>query len=284
MATKKHCFIVAPIGEAGSDVRRRSDQVRKYIIKPIAQDVCGYELQRADEIAEPGIITSQIIEHVLEDELVIADLTGWNPNVFYELAIRHLVRKPFIQLINSVEEIPFDIAQNRTISFDHKDLDSVELCKEELEKQIHAIEKDPTKVDNPIAFTIDLQRARESKDPVEQSNAEIMQQLLAIGAHVRSLAVEVEMLRSAGITAFFPQAPGYLNVHGGNGGFMSVPNFTLDPLSPEQVNLLTRRRNIMAHGLSAVSTKSAAQASTKPKTPVQAAQTEPTKKKEEDTK
>lgn len=81
----KICFVIAPIGEEGSDIRRRSDQVFKHIIAPAAKD-CGYETIRADKISEPGIITSQVILHLVEDALVIADLTGRNPNVFYELA------------------------------------------------------------------------------------------------------------------------------------------------------------------------------------------------------
>ena len=41
------------------------------------------------------MITSQVLQHVTEDALVVADLTGRNPNVFYELALRHAIRKPF---------------------------------------------------------------------------------------------------------------------------------------------------------------------------------------------
>jgi phage gp29-like protein len=78
---EKLCFVIAPIGEEGSDVRRRSDQVLKHVIAPAAKE-CGYETIRADKISEPGMITSQVIQHLLEDALVIADLTGRNPNVF----------------------------------------------------------------------------------------------------------------------------------------------------------------------------------------------------------
>ena len=59
----------------------------------------GYEVTRADKIAESGIINSQIIQRIVEDELLIADLTDMNANVFYELAIRHSIRKPFVQIM-----------------------------------------------------------------------------------------------------------------------------------------------------------------------------------------
>lgn len=99
MSEKKICFVIAPIGEEGSETRKRSDQILKYIIAPAATE-CGYEPKRADSFATPGIITKQIIEQLIDAPLVIADLTDYNPNVFYELAVRHAVRKPVVQLID----------------------------------------------------------------------------------------------------------------------------------------------------------------------------------------
>jgi hypothetical protein len=172
----KKCFVISPIGEEGTEIRRRSDQVLKHIIKPVAKE-CGYDTVRADEISEPGIITSQIIEKLLQDDLVIADLTGMNPNVYYELAVRHAVRKPVVQIVHYDQEIPFDVSQTRTIRFDYQNLDSVASCKEQLSKQIKTVEKDPSKVDSPISVTVDLQALSRSDNPVEKSNAEILSML-----------------------------------------------------------------------------------------------------------
>jgi hypothetical protein len=140
----KTCFVIAPIGEARSETRKRSDVVLKHIIAP-AVEQCGYDALRADQIAEPGIITSQVIQHVIDAPLVVADLTERNPNVFYELAIRHAIRKPLIQIIRSDEQIPFDVAGTRTIGVDHRDLDSVEFAKVEIVKQINALERSHTR-------------------------------------------------------------------------------------------------------------------------------------------
>ena len=62
---------------------------------------------------QPGIISNQVITRLLEDNLVIADLTDRNPNVYYELAVRHAFGKPVIQIIDSNETIPFDVSMMR---------------------------------------------------------------------------------------------------------------------------------------------------------------------------
>ena len=112
--------------------------------------------------------------------LVVADLTGHNANVLYELAIRHIIRKPVVQIIQSGEKLPFDIAAQRTIQIDHKDLDSVAAAKQEISNQITAVEKDPTQVDSPISVAIDLGVLRSSQKPFESTLVEIVSLLQEI--------------------------------------------------------------------------------------------------------
>jgi len=173
----KSCFVVSPIGEQGSDTRRCADQVLKHIITPAVKE-CGFaDPVRADTLAEPGMITSQIIQRILDDDLVVADLTERNPNVFYELAIRHAIRKPLIQLIRKGETIPFDVAGMRTIQFDIQDLDSVEESKAEMVQQIASLEKPDATIESPISISIDLQNLRGSDNPEDRSLAEILSSL-----------------------------------------------------------------------------------------------------------
>ena len=136
---KKICFVISPIGEDDSDTRKRSDQVLKHIITGAVEPL-GYEVIRADKISEPGIITHQILQHIVDAPLVIADLTERNPNVFYELALRHAIRKPLVQLIKKGELIPFDVAATRIIQFDLHNLDSVDAAKSEIIAQVKSLE------------------------------------------------------------------------------------------------------------------------------------------------
>lgn len=171
---KKVCFVISPIGEDGSETRERSDQVLRHIItEPAAQN--GYTVIRADKISEPGIITTQIIEHIVDAELVIADLTEKNPNVFYELAIRHAIRKPLVQMIRKGDIIPFDVAATRIIQFDLHNLDSVASAKEEISNQIKSLEAGNSDFHNPISVSLDLKVLKESGNVEERSLADIVE-------------------------------------------------------------------------------------------------------------
>jgi hypothetical protein len=187
MSTKKICFVIAPIGDPDSETRKRSDQILKHIITPAVNE-CYYEPIRADKISEPGLITSQVIQHIMDDPLVIADLTERNPNVFYELAIRHAIRKPLVQIIKKGETIPFDVAGTRTIPVDHRDLDSVEEAKREIVRQIKSVEKNPSLVDSPISVSLDLQILRQSDNPEQRSLADILSAI----SELRSTIVSIE--------------------------------------------------------------------------------------------
>jgi len=183
---EKNCFVIAPIGDPKSDVRKYSDQVFKHIIKPSAESI-NYKPIRADQISEPGIITSQVIQHVVESPVVIADLTGHNPNVFYELAIRHAIGQPIVQMITKNERIPFDIASSRTIQFDIHDLDNVQETKEELVKQIKAIESKNFKMDTPISISLNLKQLQQSTDPEQRSLVDVIATLSELRSDIRRI-------------------------------------------------------------------------------------------------
>ncbi len=171
---EKICFVIAPIGDEESETRKRSDLILKHVIKPATAE-CGYNAIRADEISEPGIITSQVIQHIVDDPLVIADLSERNPNVFYELALRHALKKPLVQIMKKGETIPFDVAGMRTILIDHHDLDSVEEAKKEIVAQIESIEnKAPEEIETPISVSLDLQMLRQSDKSEERTLADIL--------------------------------------------------------------------------------------------------------------
>ena len=149
----KICFYISPIGEEGSEQRKHSDFFLHRVIEPAIE---GFDLKivRADDIGKPGMITAQIIEHLVKAKLAIADLSFHNPNVFYELSLRHVCRLPTVQIIRKKDKIPFDLDQFRTIKINTDEIyelyAKLDEYKSEIANQVRKVLEDPEEVDNPI--------------------------------------------------------------------------------------------------------------------------------------
>ena len=133
----KKCFFVSPIGEEGSDIRKTSDQLLRHIIQPACASH-GLEVQRADQMPDPGSITEAMIHELETADLVIADLTGHNPNVFYEIGYRQARGLPYIHLRQPGTVLPFDVAGTRALNYNLNDLDEADKARERLGAMIGA--------------------------------------------------------------------------------------------------------------------------------------------------
>ena len=140
----KKCFVVSPIGDAGTDIRKNADQLYQHIIKPVCEK-CGFAAQRVDEFNTSNSITQEILDALNDHDLVIADLTGHNPNVFFEIGYRTKSQKPIIHLKRKDETIPFDVSSIRTFEYDLTDLDMVTATKDRLEQVIRNFKYDEYK-------------------------------------------------------------------------------------------------------------------------------------------
>lgn len=151
----KICFYITPIGATGSEQRQHSDLFLSQIVEPSLEEF-GLKLVRADQIGQPGLITSQIIEHIIKSRLAIADLSFHNANVFYELCLRHAFRLPTVQIIRVGDSIPFDVNQVRTIQIDNTSiytlLPQLESYKAEIANQVRRALNNPDGVENPLTI------------------------------------------------------------------------------------------------------------------------------------
>ncbi|MCM4159386.1 hypothetical protein FHG64_11490 [Antarcticibacterium flavum] len=146
----KTCFIVTPIGEVSSAERRNTDGLISSVLKPVLQEDFNFkDVEAAHEINSSGSINNQIMKRILYDDLVIANLTGVNPNVMYELAVRHATMKPIIHICENGTKLPFDIIDQRTI-FYFNDMLGVKELRSNLTKMIKAALSNHEFLDNPI--------------------------------------------------------------------------------------------------------------------------------------
>lgn len=113
-----HAFVVMPFGiKEGIDFNK----VYRDYIRP-ALESAGFEVFRADEEMRAGDIRTDMFQELLLADLVIADLSIDNPNVWYELGVRHALRARGVIQINCKRNyMPFDISVDRTLFYHIKD-------------------------------------------------------------------------------------------------------------------------------------------------------------------
>jgi hypothetical protein len=208
------CFVIGPIGAAGSEIRKAADNVLKYVIKPAAES-CGYRLLRADKISDPGLITHQIIKQLRDADLVVADLSQGNPNVFYELAVRHALRKPVVCLIPPGERPPFDVADVRAVPL-HLDVPGLEeTTKPELISEINAWKAGnrASASINPITAAIEIIELERSHATADQMLSMVVNAVSALSVtvdkHRDQVRTEVGLLKEALFRVLGASSPSY---------------------------------------------------------------------------
>jgi hypothetical protein len=191
----KRCFVIGPIGPRASDIRVAADHFIKYIVGPCIEDLkLGFSKpDRADQLPEPGRITSQVVELLKKADLVIADLTGYNANVYYELSLRHAIGLPTVHMAAEGTALPFDLAGERVIPYTMH-VSDVDRAKEDLEAQIRRVLEPGYKPRNPILDAIGLISLERSTEPAQQALATLthdVQNLRGDIATLKSLIVPV---------------------------------------------------------------------------------------------
>ncbi len=106
---QKLCFVLMPFAPGFAEVWE--DGIK------VAVAAAGLNCLRADDIYGPGVILDDIIRNVAAARLLVADLTGRNPNVFYELGYAHALRKPVVLLVQSHSDVPFDLKHFRVVEY-----------------------------------------------------------------------------------------------------------------------------------------------------------------------
>jgi tetratricopeptide (TPR) repeat protein len=185
----RSCFVIMPIGKEGSEEHAHFRSVFEVIIKPSVEEA-GFRVWRADESAFTGSMTREIVEALASSELVIADLTDRNPNVYLELGIRHCLRRSgTIHLISADQALPFDVAGYRAIKYS-TDFDKIDGVRTALVTAIGEKTRNPEAPDNPVHDTLEL-----PQDYRAIAESEQLEQLEASRGRLAEVTRELENLR-----------------------------------------------------------------------------------------
>jgi hypothetical protein len=183
--TKPYCFVIGPIGESGSERRKHSDLLLQLVVKHVLEaGEFNYQVRRADEDSDPGMIGDRVIHDTINAELVVADLAELNPNVFYELGIRHSTEKPVIHIARDGTILPFDNKQHRTIFIDLSDWGSIVQGRQRVANFAQAIQKPSYRVSNPITQANASFKTRDSAGPRERIIVEMRERIARLEMQV----------------------------------------------------------------------------------------------------
>jgi len=176
-AKKDSCFTIMPFGGW-------FDKYYEEIYQPAITDA-GLEPHRADDVYRPGTVVHDIWQFTKEAKVILADLTGKNPNVLYELGLAHALAKPAIIVAESLDDIPFDLRALRVVEYDKKAPEWGQILRLKITKSIQEVMESPIKAVLP-AF-LDVEPATESKKVSRQEKEvlEIRQELDMLRREIR---------------------------------------------------------------------------------------------------
>ena len=135
---KRRCFAVMPFGDVNLQV------VYEDFVKPTIEAECELVCERGDDVFGSNVIMDDIIHSIESADIVVADLTDKNANVFYEVGICHTLRKPVLLLAQSIDDVPFDLRHRRVLLYEYSPRGCKRLentLKENLIAILSAIEK-----------------------------------------------------------------------------------------------------------------------------------------------
>jgi hypothetical protein len=195
----KKCLVLGPIKTPQSPERRRLEDIKEFLLDPVLEPL-GFTVELPHEVPDSGIITNYIINRLMEDELTVCDLSDGNPNVYYEVALRHVTSKPCLHLIAEGQQVPFDLAHIKYIEYNLQDPRSIKKTKADLAKHLEMLLSDPGSVQYPTTNAFALADLGKSDNAVDQAASQILQQVGSVTEGLACLEAAINMLAQGGGT------------------------------------------------------------------------------------
>jgi hypothetical protein len=207
-ARKRRCFVISPIGDDGTEIRRHANQVLRKIIRPALFEA-GYQAHRIDQNKDTGSITARIIEHLHENLMCVAVLTGLNPNVMYEVGVRNAWDLPLVPLAVTGTGLPFDLKDYSTIFYSLDNEKVITRAVRELTRRVEKLgailesrtSREVPQMLAPFGTAMRKLGTRYSLEPIFQAKENTLQSLVT---QLRRIRLEIEKDFESGNTASRP--------------------------------------------------------------------------------
>ena len=183
---KPTCFVMMPIADVTDYEPGHFTRVYEHIIKP-ACERAGFTPKRADENTNSNIIILDILKSITECDLALCDLSGLNPNVFYELGLRQAFNKKTVIIKDEKTSNPFDTNTIRYTPYNSSlRVDSTAADIASIARMIYTTVNDPDEY-NSITQLLRITPANiENKTQLSQENTVIMKQILELNKKISS--------------------------------------------------------------------------------------------------
>lgn len=168
-AAKEICFVIMPFGGW-------FDDYYETIYRP-AIVAAGLEPHRADDLYRPSTIINDIWSYTQRSKIILADLSGKNPNVFYELGLAHALAKPAILITESVDDVPFDLRGLRILDYNKNAPRWGEILSEKIAKSIGEVLSTPLQSVVPAFLSIKPESKHKVVSESEKQYLELRQEV-----------------------------------------------------------------------------------------------------------
>jgi O-acetyl-ADP-ribose deacetylase (regulator of RNase III) len=150
------CFVIMPYGKK-KDIDGKEidfDKVYESLIRPAVNGIFGLQCERCDDIELPGWIHERMLRHIFEDRVAIVDTSTLNANVFYELGVRHALRKSVTVLIHKQgTSWPFNIAGLSSIEYSTTPT-GIAVARKKIQTAISNALNEPDNIDSLVYYTL----------------------------------------------------------------------------------------------------------------------------------
>ena len=142
------CFVVSPFGASAEEGTAYATVLAELIVPAVESAGLGLKVVRGDEFTISGSFLKDVLEYLAGAWLVIADLSGRNPNVFYELGVRHALSPRTILIADRADEIPSDLREYRALVYGPPT--PPDAFRNRLRTAVQEIAANPERPDNPV--------------------------------------------------------------------------------------------------------------------------------------